>query len=119
MNISQVPTMPPPIMHRPIINQQLVERARTTMPAPERVRQAATGRTVASEQQRPTTNIHTAHTATWQFDPRFLPATRHNVELDSLIPKGTGTLDFLHQQARTAYEATTATSTHRVVDSIV
>ena len=115
MNINHIQTTPPAVMHRPVINQQLVKQAETTLPTPEKVQHTAAQRAINSNPHQ----ARTLHTPTWQFDSRFQPQKRPTGDIEHLIPKTTGSLDLLHQQAQEAY-AGVVTPEHKLsVDRLI
>ena len=115
MNINHIQTTPPAVMHRPVINQQLVKQAETTLPTPEKVQHTAAQRAINSNPHQ----ARTLHTPTWQFDSRFQPQKRPTGDIEHLITKTTGSLDLLHQQAQNAYTEISAPEHKLIVDRLI
>ena len=115
MNINQIQTTPPVVMHRPVINPQVVKQVETSLPTPEKVQQTAAQQAINS-------NPHlakTLHTPTWQFDSRFQPQKRPTADVEHLITKTTGSLDLLHQQAQDAYTEVSTPEHKLIVDRLI
>ena len=102
-------------MHRPVINQQMLKQAETSLPTPEKVQHTAAQRAINSNPHQ----AKTLHTPTWQFDSRFQPQKRPTEGIEQLIPKTTGSLDLLHQQAQEAYAEVIAPEHKLIVDRLI
>lgn len=107
--------MPPPVMHRPVNAQQLIKQAEPLLPPPAKVQHTAAQQAINANPHQ----ARTIHAPTWQFDPRFLPQQRQAKDIEHLIPKTTGSLDLLHQQAQEAYTHVAAPPHKTIVDRLI